>query len=131
MTNAQTGLAADKGVESPHKLIASDRVEGTKVFRPTGERVGHIERIMIDKVTGQSMYAVMNFGGFLGINQESYPLPWSVLTNNPKLGGYEVEISDAELKSASKMAQDNHWDFGDRRPEQIPLGYYGVPRHWI
>jgi hypothetical protein len=53
----------------PHQLIASDRVEGTAVRRPNGERIGHIERLMIDKVTGKVSYAVLSFGGFLGGNQ--------------------------------------------------------------
>jgi hypothetical protein len=53
--------------ETPHDLIGSDRVEGTKVFRSDGHHIGHIERIMIDKRSGQAAYAVMNFGGFLGL----------------------------------------------------------------
>ena len=79
-----------------HGLIASDRVEGTKVYRPSGEKIGHIERVMIDKKSGQAAYAVMNFGGFLGLGEESYPLPWSVLTYNVKLGGYEVALTDEQ-----------------------------------
>jgi hypothetical protein len=51
----------------PHQLIASDRVEGTAVRRPNGDMVGHIERLMIDKVTGRVSYAILSFGGFLGI----------------------------------------------------------------
>jgi hypothetical protein len=53
-------------VIKPHQLIASDRVEGTAVRRPNGDMIGHIERLMIDKVSGQVSYAVMSSGGFLG-----------------------------------------------------------------
>src|SRR6266566_5243535 len=59
-------------------LIGSDKVEGTTVCRPDGERVGQIERIMIDKLSGQVAYAFMSFGGFLGIGEDYYPLPWSL-----------------------------------------------------
>ena len=70
-------------------LIGSDKVEGTPVCRPDGERVGQIERIMIDKLSGKVAYAVMSCGGFLGMGEDYYPLPWSVLKYNPTLGGYE------------------------------------------
>jgi len=71
-------------------LIGSDKVEGTPVYRSNGERVGQIERIMIDKISGKVAYAVMSFGGFMGIGEDHYPLPWSLLTYNPRLEGYEA-----------------------------------------
>jgi len=62
--------------EKPHQLIASDRVEGTAVRRANGERIGHIERLMIDKITGKVSYAILSFGGFLGMGASLLPLPW-------------------------------------------------------
>ncbi|MGH6766839.1 MAG: PRC-barrel domain-containing protein, partial [Bradyrhizobium sp.] len=64
----------------PHQLIASDRVEGTAVRRPNGDKLGHIERLMIDKVSGRVSYAILGFGGFLGIGTSLLPLPWARLT---------------------------------------------------
>ncbi len=58
-------------------LIASDKVEGTPVYRSNGEQVGTMERVMIDKISGKVAYAVMSFGGFLGIGEDYHPLPWS------------------------------------------------------
>jgi hypothetical protein len=57
-----------------HNLIASDRVEGTPVCRPTGEQIGVIQRLMIDKLSGQIAYAVLSFGGFLGFGQKHVPM---------------------------------------------------------
>jgi len=74
-------------------LIGSDKVEGTDVYRSNGDHIGEIERVMIEKRTGKVAYAVMSFGGFLGIGEEYYPVPWSLLTYNEKLGGYEVNLS--------------------------------------
>ena len=54
-------------------LIGSDKVEGTPVYRSNGEPVGQIERVMIDKLSGKVAYAVMSFGGFLGIGEDYYP----------------------------------------------------------
>ena len=56
-------------------LIASDKVEGTAVYDADGKRIGKIERLMIDKVTGKVAYAVMSFGGILGIGADHYPIP--------------------------------------------------------
>ena len=76
----------------PHTLIASDRVEGTAVRRSNGDKIGHIERLMIDKVTGNVAYAILSFGGFLGMGTSLLPLPWARLSrlvpmprNPPKL----------------------------------------------
>ena len=84
-------------------LIASDKVEGTEVYRSTGDHIGEIERVMIEKRSGKVAYAVMSFGGFLGMGEDFYPLPWSLLTYNERLGGYEVNISEEQLKGAPKF----------------------------
>ena len=115
--------------EKPASLIASDRVEGTPVFRPGGKRIGTIKRLMLDKRRGTVAYAVMGFGGFLGIGDDYYPLPWALLTFDEGLGGYKVDLSDQQLKGAPKFARNN-WDFGDRVQEAALLDYYGMPPYW-
>jgi hypothetical protein len=111
-------------------LIGSDKVEGTPVYRSNGERVGRIERLMIDKLTGKVAYAVMSFGGFMGIGEDYYPLPWSLLTYNPILNGYEVNIGEQQLKGAPKFSQHENWDWSDRAREQEVADYYGVTPFW-
>ena len=95
-------------------LIASDKVEGTPVYRSNGERVGEIKRIMIDKISGKVAYAVMSFGGFMGIGEDYYPLPWSLLSYNPELEGYEVNLSESQLKNAPRYSKHENWDWSDR-----------------
>ena len=139
MTTTQRQMQAEDRAEikapdtasSPHELIASDRVEGTNVYRSDGKKIGHIERIMLDKRTGQAAYAVMNFGGFLGLGGESYPLPWSVLTYNTTLGGYEVNVTDEQLKNAPHLHADESWNDGNRDRDTMIYGYYGVPPYWL
>jgi sporulation protein YlmC with PRC-barrel domain len=112
-------------------LIGSDKVEGTNVYRSNGDNIGSIERIMIDKQSGKVAYAVMSFGGFLGIGHDHYPVPWSLLTYNTKLGGYEVNISEQQLKGAPSYANDNDWDWEDRKRAQQVYDYYRVPPYWM
>ena len=107
-------------------LIASDKVEGTEVYRSTGDHIGEIERVMIEKRSGKVAYAVMSFGGFLGMGEDFYPLPWSLLTYNERLGGYEVNVSEDQLKGAPKFAQDEEWDWSDRERGRRIYDYYGA-----
>jgi PRC-barrel domain len=112
-------------------LIASDKVEGTEVYRPNGDHIGEIERMMIEKRSGKVAYAVMSFGGFLGMGEDYYPLPWSVLTYNERLGGYEVNISDEQLKGAPKFRRDEDWDWSDRERSRRIYDYYGATPYWM
>jgi sporulation protein YlmC with PRC-barrel domain len=78
-------------------LIASNKVQGVGVYRSTGERIGTVKHIMINKRTGQVAYAVMNFGGFLGMGEEGYPIAWSSLTFQEQPDGYVVNLTDEQL----------------------------------
>ena len=111
-------------------LIGSDKVQGTPVYRPNGERVGKIERVMIDKLSGKVAYALMSFGGFMGIGEEYYPLPWSLLTYNPSLEGYEVNVGEEQLKGAPKFSKYENWDWSDRARNDKVYDYYGVAPFW-
>ena len=112
-----------------YDLIGSDKVEGTNVYRSNGERIGEIERIMLEKRSGKVAYAVMSFGGFLGFGDDYYPLPWALLTYDEALGGYKVDVTDEQLEGSPKFARDN-WDFGDRAKEAALFDYYGTPPYW-
>ncbi len=88
------------------RLISSDKVEGTAVRRSDGEKVGTIEHVMLDKRTGRIAYAAMSFGGFLGMGSEYRALPWSALRYNEQLDGYELKVSDDQLRSAPVATED-------------------------
>ncbi len=111
-------------------LIGSDKVEGTPVYRSNGDKVGEIDRVMIDKISGKVAYAVMSFGGFMGIGEDYYPLPWSLLTYNTKLGGYEVNVSEQQLKNAPKYSKHENWDWSDPARGQKVYDHYGLTPYW-
>ena len=118
----------DPSVNETHMLIGSDKVHGTAVYRSNGDRVGQIDRLMIDKLSGKVAYAVMSFGGFMGIGEDYYPLPWSLLTYNPRLEGYEVNIGEEQLRGAPKYTTHENWDWTTRG--RTIDDYYKVPSHW-
>jgi hypothetical protein len=92
----QEGTVRGKG----SNLIASDRVTGTAVRRSNGDTIGTIERLMIEKTSGKVAYAVMSFGGVLGLGEDHHTLPWHVLTYNTELDAYEINLTDEQLRDA-------------------------------
>ncbi len=83
-------------------VISSDKVEGTNVYNPAGEKLGSIDDLMIDKYSGKVSYAVMEFGGFLGMGTDRYPIPWSMLKYDEGKSGYVVPLDKVKLEKAPK-----------------------------
>jgi hypothetical protein len=107
-------------------LIGSDKVEGTAVYGANDTKIGSIERVMIDKMTGKVSYAVLSFGGFLGVGDDHYPLPWQSLKYDTNLGGYRTGITETQLKGAPKYGNDNTWNWADPTRARSVNDYYGV-----
>ena len=107
------------------EVISSDKVEGTAVYDAAGDKLGSIDDLMIDKISGQVRYAVMEFGGFLGIDTDRYPIPWKMLKYDTALGGYRAPIDKTKLKEAPRYSDDSVPTF-DRTYGQRVNGYYGV-----
>jgi hypothetical protein len=109
------------------RLIGSDKVEGTAVYGADRNKIGTIERVMIDKVSGKVSYAVLGFGGFLGLGNDHYPLPWQSLKYDTELGGYVTGITAGELEGAPKYAESGDWNWSDPAAVRGINTYYGVP----
>jgi len=111
-------------------LIGAEKVNGTDVYNLEGDKLGEVEELMLDKITGQVAYAVLSFGGFLGIGHKHYPLPWSVLKYDTSQGGYVINLDKDKLKDAPSIDPDAEFawtaDYGrgvDR--------YYGTTSMWM
>ncbi|MDR3527824.1 MAG: PRC-barrel domain-containing protein [Rhizomicrobium sp.] len=84
-------LDTDLTFRETEELIASSKVEGACIVRSNGERFGTIEHVMIDKKSGQAVFVVVRFGGFLGMGSRFFPIPWAMLRYDEGLGCYELE----------------------------------------
>src|SRR5690242_8118538 len=100
MSDATTSTSGTPATDETSDLIASNKVEGTAVYNTNGERLGTVYNFMVNKRSGQVAYAVMSFGGFLGIGESYHPLPWRALTYDTRQGGYVVDISRERLEGA-------------------------------
>jgi hypothetical protein len=120
-TTAAGGVATDE----TDRLIASNKVEGTAVYNRQGERLGSVYNFMVDKRSGQVEYAVMSFGGFLGIGDSYHPLPWKTLKYDTSMGGYVVDLDKNRLQGAPSYASSEIPDWSDPRYSRRIDDYYG------
>ncbi len=107
-----------------HNLVPSDRVEGAPVCGPDGEKIGVIERLMLDKRSGQVAYAVLRCGGPLSPPPHHFPVPWAALKYNPGSKAYETEISMKELREGPSELDGEAFDWGERGRS------YRHPQYW-
>ncbi len=112
-------------------LIAADKVQGTAVYSSQGESLGSIETFMIDKQSGRAAYAVLSFGGFLGIGTRRYPLPWSRLRYDRDRGGYVVDLDKSVLEAAPYYDDDAAVTWEDRAWGQRVHDYYDATPYWM
>jgi sporulation protein YlmC with PRC-barrel domain len=87
-----------------HQLISSEDVEGTEVYDQSGKNIGEVDHLMLDKTSGRVAYAVISFGGFLGLGHSHYPVPWGALKYDTSLGGFRTNISEQQLRDAPRSA---------------------------
>jgi len=110
-------------------LIASDRVHGTTVRRPDGEKIGKIERVMIDKIGGKVAYAVMSFGGMLGVGERYFTLPWAKLDYDEALNAYVLDITRSQLQGAPTLNSEGE-SAPDRNAERALHEHYDTDPYW-
>jgi hypothetical protein len=119
---------ANATVHPNHKMISSEDVEGTNVYSPAREEIGSIDHLMIDKVSGKITYAVMSFGGFLGLGHSHYPIPWSALRYDTEAEGFVTNVTEAQLRDAPAFSDDS-WQ--DRNWETRVHEHYRSDPYWL
>lgn len=132
MTDQAMAKPMDAG-EMAHPLIPAQRVNGTDVFNQAKEKIGKIEDVAIDKRSGKVAYAILSFGGFVGMGEKHQPLPWSVLNYDTDQRGYVVDITQEFLSLAPKLdvSELSGWD--DSASREAFHAYYsplGARPYW-
>lgn len=109
-------------------VISSDKVEGCSVFNGSGDKLGSIDDLMIERKSGQVRYAVLEFGGFLGMGTDHYPLPWSMLKYDTQLDGYVVPLEKSQLEKAPHYAPNDAPEYSEAYGQKV-YEHYGV--NWM
>lgn len=110
--------------------IRAKKVTGTTVKDRAGNRIGEIEDVVLDKLSNNIMFAVVSFGGFLGMAEKYHPVPWASLDYDPEENAYIVDFTKEQLQAApaasiSELTQDD-----GRRFRDLAFDYYKTPRYW-
>lgn len=113
--------------------IRASKVKGTTVYNTAGDKIGHVEDVILDKESDRIMFAAVGFGGLLGMGEKYAPVPWSVLSYSKDKGGYVVPLSEDTIKQApayemSDLVKDD--GAGASSIRQSSYDYYKVPRDW-
>ncbi len=111
-----------------YPTISSSKVEGTNVYNLQGDKLGSIDDLVIDKRSGQVRYAALEFGGFLGIGTDRYPLPWNMLKYDTAKDGYVVNLDKGQLEGAPRYTEDELPTYSDDYGRKV-YDHYGMP--WI
>lgn len=93
------------------RLISSKKVEGTPVVDKNGASIGHIQSFMVDKYTGRVAYAIMSFGGTMGLGASLFPLPWPLLEYDVKNDGYGLDITKEQMADAPSFEANKEPEF--------------------
>ena len=113
--------------DETHRLISSQKVDGTECYNRNGDHLGTVDHMMIDKFTGHVEYVVMSFGGFLGIGESYHPLPWKVLTYDTGMGGYVIDADRSRLERAPRYTSSSMPDWHDRTYRSRIDEYWMIP----
>ena len=117
-------------VRETSTLIAADKVQGTDVFNNGGDRLGSVHDLMIDKQTGQVAYAIMSFGGFLGVGNSYHPLPWSLFDTTQTSAAMSSRSTRASSRARLPIRSATEPAWGDPEYEGKLHDYYGVGPYW-
>ena len=110
--------------------IRATKVLGTDVNDASGKKIGEIEDVVLDKLSNNIMFAVVSFGGFLGMSEKYHPVPWSSLKYDKQRGSYVVDFTKAQLEAApvgdlEELTRNDGLDFRTQA-----FDYYKTPRYW-
>src|SRR5512140_3590467 len=113
------------------KVLAADTLTGDTVVNRQKENLGKIEHLMIDVETGRVAYAVLSFGGFLGMGDKLFALPWSALrTHLSDPSSFVLAASKERLAAAPGFDKNNWPDFADRKWGGTIYDYYQIKPYW-
>ncbi|HVJ54276.1 MAG TPA: PRC-barrel domain-containing protein [Aliidongia sp.] len=108
------------------RVISASKVQGTSVVNPAQESLGSISDVVLDKYDGAVRYAVLEFGGFLGMGSKLFALPWELLRYDPNVDAYVINIDKEVLKNAPGFDSDDWPDMGAAAFDTGIRRHYGL-----
>lgn len=111
-------------------ILSSSTISGDKVVNSKGENLGDVKDLMIDTSNGRVAYAVLEFGGFLGMGSKLFAVPMSAMQVDTDNHRFIFDQSKEQLENAPGFDKDNWPSFSDRSWGSSVHEYYGVRPYW-
>ncbi len=125
-----TNIQPDREDGKYRRVMSAGTLAGDRVRNSAGEDLGKIEEIMLDVPSGRVAYAVLSFGGFLGIGNKLFAIPWEALTVDEGSHEFILNLDKQRLENAPGFDKDNWPDMADRSFGQKIYSYYGYKPYW-
>lgn len=119
-----------QGSTEYRRILSVSTLSGDSVVNPDGEDLGEIEEIMLDVETGQVSYAVLSLGGFLGMGEKLFAIPWQALAVDEANERMVLDVSKDRLENAPGFDKDDWPEFADRSWGQRIHEHYGYDPYW-
>ena len=116
--------------EKTSSVIGSDRVDGTTVYGADNEKIGKVDKLLIDTRGGNVTDVIISAGGFLGIGDEKHSIPWSKLDYDTERGGYRIDVTKEQLMDAPRFGSDEPDRAYDRNYQTSVYEYWTVTPYW-
>ena len=111
--------------------IRASKVIGTSVYATNGDKIGKVEDVVLDKIDNTVLFAVVGFGGFLGMGERFHPVPWSALDYSKERDGYVVPYTKDQLQAAPAHDIDELTRDDGHATRDSAYSYYKVQPYWI
>jgi sporulation protein YlmC with PRC-barrel domain len=112
------------------RVLAASTLEGDSVRNSAGENIGKVDEIMIDIPSGRVAYAVLSFGGVLGMGSKLFAVPWGALTVDEDEKCFILDVDNRTLEAAPGFDKDNWPDMADSTWGAETYRYYGQVPYW-
>lgn len=127
MYKGNTGNAGPDTRHGPGPyLMGANTLIGNEVFNQNSEELGDIKEIMLDMLSGRIAYAVMSFGGFLGMGEKLFAVPWSALVLDTTNKRFVLNVEKDRLKGAPGFNKDKWPNMADQSWSNEIHTYYGT-----
>lgn len=113
------------------QLLSAGTLSGDKVKNTAGEDLGKIEEFMIDLDTGRIAYAVLSFGGILGMGNKLFAIPWQALKVDTEDHSFLLNVPKETLENAPGFNKDNWPDMSNVEWGTKVHSYYGYEPYWM
>jgi sporulation protein YlmC with PRC-barrel domain len=119
-------IMAQQSMTTFRRMMSTGSLKGDDIYNPRGEKLGKVEEIMLDVTTGMVGYVVLSFGGFMGMGDKLFAVPWQALRLDEEQHRFILDVPKDRLESAPGFDKDNWPDMGGEGFDDEIYAFWGI-----